>query len=272
MNLSDRASSAKAGTSSTQDKNDKDLISELERFASIVLEGDDWISKLPKCLLVDLENRRRYSTRSVVDCLRMIRNRANHFRELTPQAQSMLSPFPESFVNYFVGSNGLFPKLLLHCFEVSERKRSSVMIENQRYRPPKNTNKSSKNNVSNNRKGARYKTKMCQFVGDLSKCPRGSACRYAHDESELASSNSERKLKMSRDISSDSTGTSSSSGSAASPRPGVRNERYKTSLCRAWETTGSCRFASRCIFAHGIEELRDGCPTTTNNNRTLDGN
>ena len=119
----------------------------------------------------------------------------------------MLSPFPESFVNYFVGSNGLFPKLLLHCFEVSERKRSSVMIENQRYRAPK-----SNNNNSSNRKGARYKTKMCQFVGDLSKCPRGSACRYAHDESELASSNSERKLKMSRDISSDSTGTSSSSG------------------------------------------------------------
>ena len=268
VSLSDRASSAKAGTSSTQDKKDKDLISELERFATIVLEGDDWISKLPKCLLVDLENRRRYSTRSVVDCLRMIRNRANHFRELTPQAQSMLSPFPESFVNYFVGSNGLFPKLLLHCFEVSERKRSSVMIENQRYRAPK-----SNNNVSNNRKGARYKTKMCQFVGDLSKCPRGSACRYAHDESELATpSNSERKLKMSRDVSSDSSGTSSSSGSAASPRPGVRNEHTKTSLCRAWETTGSCRFASRCIFAHGIEELRDGCPTATNGNSTFDGN
>ena len=29
------------GTSSTQDKKDKDLISELERFATIVLEGDD---------------------------------------------------------------------------------------------------------------------------------------------------------------------------------------------------------------------------------------
>ena len=47
---------------------------------------------------------------------------------------------------------------------------------------------------------------MCQFVGDLSKYSRGSACRYAHDESELATSNSERKLKMSRD-GSDSSGT-----------------------------------------------------------------
>ena len=168
VNLSDRASSAKAGTSSIQNKNDKDLISELERFVSIVLEGDDWISKLPKCLLVDLENRRRYSSRSVVDCLRMIRNRANHFRELTTEAQSMLSPFPESFVEYFVGSGGLFPKLLLHCFEVSENKRSSVMIENQRYRPPnKSNNVSIKSN--NDRKGARYKTKMCTFAHVLGK-------------------------------------------------------------------------------------------------------
>ena len=169
----------------------------------------------------------------------MIRNRTNHFRELTPQAQSMLSPFPESFVNYFVGSNGLFPKLLLHCFEVSERKRSSVMIENQRYRAPK-----SNNNNSNNRKGARYKTKMCQFVGDLSKCPRGSACRYAHDESELATPGNSEKIENVQRCQFRFKWNEQQQWKCSRKtrcRIGCKNR------MSSWET-GSCRFASRCIL------------------------
>ena len=31
---------------------------------------------------------------------------------------------------------------------------------------------------------------------------------------------------------------------------------YKTELCRSWEEKGSCRYASKCQFAHGDEELR----------------
>lgn len=31
---------------------------------------------------------------------------------------------------------------------------------------------------------------------------------------------------------------------------------YKTELCRSWEEKGSCRYANKCQFAHGEEELR----------------
>lgn len=31
---------------------------------------------------------------------------------------------------------------------------------------------------------------------------------------------------------------------------------YKTELCRSWEEKGSCRYGSKCQFAHGEEELR----------------
>ena len=31
---------------------------------------------------------------------------------------------------------------------------------------------------------------------------------------------------------------------------------YKTELCRSWEETGSCRYGSKCQFAHGKAELR----------------
>ncbi|SGY41081.1 BQ5605_C003g02467 [Microbotryum silenes-dioicae] len=31
---------------------------------------------------------------------------------------------------------------------------------------------------------------------------------------------------------------------------------YKTELCRGWEEKGSCRYGSKCQFAHGVEDLR----------------
>lgn len=36
----------------------------------------------------------------------------------------------------------------------------------------------------------------------------------------------------------------------------VNNPLYKTELCRSWEEFGSCRYGSKCQFAHGREELR----------------
>lgn len=30
----------------------------------------------------------------------------------------------------------------------------------------------------------------------------------------------------------------------------------QTELCRSWEETGTCRYGSKCQFAHGREELR----------------
>lgn len=34
------------------------------------------------------------------------------------------------------------------------------------------------------------------------------------------------------------------------------NSLYKTELCRSFEETGSCRYGSKCQFAHGKDELR----------------
>jgi tristetraprolin len=32
---------------------------------------------------------------------------------------------------------------------------------------------------------------------------------------------------------------------------------YKTELCRSWEEKGTCRYAGKCQFAHGEDELRN---------------
>jgi len=52
----------------------------------------------------------------------------------------------------------------------------------------------------------------------------------------------------------DESDTSSDSGSVESHYEG--KSRYKTELCRSWEETGYCRYADKCQFAHGHEELR----------------
>ncbi|THH02534.1 hypothetical protein EW026_g355 [Hermanssonia centrifuga] len=48
-------------------------------------------------------------------------------------------------------------------------------------------------------------------------------------------------------------------GSNSSTGPAGNNRKlglYKTELCRSWEEKGSCRYGSKCQFAHGEEELR----------------
>jgi len=35
------------------------------------------------------------------------------------------------------------------------------------------------------------------------------------------------------------------------------NQKYKTILCRHWQTTGACTIGVKCVFAHGEGELRN---------------
>ena len=47
----------------------------------------------------------------------------------------------------------------------------------------------------------------------------------------------------------------------------IFNQKYKTTLCRHWQTTGACTIGVRCVFAHGQAELRNpNDPITLNQN------
>lgn len=48
----------------------------------------------------------------------------------------------------------------------------------------------------------------------------------------------------------------SSAGGADIEEELTHQNLYKTELCRSWQETGSCRYGSKCQFAHGMEELR----------------
>ncbi len=38
----------------------------------------------------------------------------------------------------------------------------------------------------------------------------------------------------------------------------MSNNKYKSMLCKHYETTKGCSFGERCQFAHGVHELRSG--------------
>lgn len=51
----------------------------------------------------------------------------------------------------------------------------------------------------------------------------------------------------------------------------VFNQKYKTTLCRHWQTTGACTIGVKCVFAHGEGELRNpNDPITLNQNILTD--
>jgi len=50
-----------------------------------------------------------------------------------------------------------------------------------------------------------------------------------------------------------STGSSQNGPSANNRKLGL----YKTELCRSWEEKGTCRYGTKCQFAHGEDELRN---------------
>ena len=54
--------------------------------------------------------------------------------------------------------------------------------------------------------------------------------------------------------------TGSPTSSSGQTGPSANNRKlglYKTELCRSWEEKGTCRYGSKCQFAHGEDELRN---------------
>lgn len=78
--------------------------------ASAFPPGANWATHIEPQLLNNVYQYRRYKAHSVRDLLRVIRNKANHFRELPPPLQALIGEPPEGYYAYFAAR---FPRLLL---------------------------------------------------------------------------------------------------------------------------------------------------------------
>ncbi|GBG29187.1 Protein kinase, putative [Hondaea fermentalgiana] len=87
-----------------------------EEYAREVFGSQGWLQRLHPSLRNDVvdSKRRYYTTHSLRDLLRYMRNKYSHIRESTPEVRDLLSPLPDRFLDEFIGSNR-FPKLLMSC-------------------------------------------------------------------------------------------------------------------------------------------------------------
>ncbi|GJZ15258.1 serine/threonine-protein kinase/endoribonuclease IRE1a-like protein [Tanacetum coccineum] len=86
----------------------------LESIGTVVL-GGKWDEKLDKILLKDVTQYRKYKYDSIRDLLRLIRNKSNHYRELSEEVQEVLGSLPTGFESYF---SSRFPNLLMEVYKV----------------------------------------------------------------------------------------------------------------------------------------------------------
>jgi serine/threonine protein kinase len=84
------------------------LLRKLESNGTAVVR-DDWRDHICPEVAMDLRRYRTYKGQSVRDLLRALRNKKNHYRELTAEAQASLGHIPEQFVDYWTSR---FPALL----------------------------------------------------------------------------------------------------------------------------------------------------------------
>lgn len=97
---------------------DQSLLQQLEATAEDALGGSDWATALGLEVVANLGKYRKYSSSSLRDLLRVIRNKHNHFREMPLSLQDQLGPLPEGFLRYFTTR---FPRLLLTTYNFAEQ-------------------------------------------------------------------------------------------------------------------------------------------------------
>lgn len=101
-----------------EDREDgSELLEALESVKTVAL-GGLWNDKMDSAFINDIGRYRRYKYDSVRDLLRVIRNKLNHYRELSKEIQGILGQVPEGFESYF---SSRFPRLVIEVYKVFHR-------------------------------------------------------------------------------------------------------------------------------------------------------
>lgn len=101
-----------------KEPDDSLILRRLEQDAKAVV-GTAWNDKLPPELLADVGQYRRYNFGSVRDCIRMIRNKRNHFTEIPATLRSdLFGDSPVALVPFILHPTR-FPRLLMAAYDTT---------------------------------------------------------------------------------------------------------------------------------------------------------
>ncbi|KAL1625975.1 bifunctional endoribonuclease/protein kinase ire1 [Neofusicoccum ribis] len=75
----------------------------------------DFLSKLDRKFIDTLGKQRKYNGDKMLDLLRALRNKKNHYYDMPSDVQAKVGPLPDGYLRYWTTR---FPKLLMACYEV----------------------------------------------------------------------------------------------------------------------------------------------------------
>ncbi|KAK4162422.1 hypothetical protein QBC43DRAFT_321904 [Cladorrhinum sp. PSN259] len=87
----------------------------LEKQAPEVIHNGDFLKILPKDFVDSLGKQRKYTGGKMLDLLRALRNKRNHYDDMSEQVKRLVGSLPEGYLNFWTTR---FPNLLLACWEV----------------------------------------------------------------------------------------------------------------------------------------------------------
>ncbi|KAJ9606284.1 bifunctional endoribonuclease/protein kinase ire1 [Cladophialophora chaetospira] len=90
------------------------LLAGLESLApNVIGQSKDWLRALPKTFLTEMGKQRKYSGTKMIDLLRVIRNKKNHFHDLPEDVkEQMLGGSAKGYYEFWAKR---FPSLLINC-------------------------------------------------------------------------------------------------------------------------------------------------------------
>ncbi|KAI9812511.1 MAG: bifunctional endoribonuclease/protein kinase ire1 [Thelocarpon impressellum] len=86
----------------------------LESTAPQVL-GSDFLRKLDKAFIDTLGKQRKYTGSKMLDLLRALRNKKNHYQDMPENVKAHVGPLPHGYLSFWTTK---FPMLLLQCYFV----------------------------------------------------------------------------------------------------------------------------------------------------------
>ncbi|KAJ3446024.1 ire1-related [Anaeramoeba flamelloides] len=81
--------------------------------------GENWMDYFDQLFLSQLKSYRNYNGNSLRDLLRIIRNKKNHYKEMSKKLKLEIGSIPDGFLNYFLSQ---FPGLFIYVYHFSRLK------------------------------------------------------------------------------------------------------------------------------------------------------
>lgn len=88
-------------------------LADLESLApNVIGPSKDWLRALPKAFLTEMGKQRKYTGSKMIDLLRVIRNKRNHFDDLPEDVKQQMLGSDEGYYHFWAKR---FPSLLINC-------------------------------------------------------------------------------------------------------------------------------------------------------------